>query len=93
MEDGLAVKAEETKFMLLSRNQNARKNHDIKIANTCFEDAVQFRYLETKVTNWHLIQEDTKKRLNYDNPCYHSLQNLLCSCLITRIYKTACGSI
>jgi hypothetical protein len=31
--------------MLLSRHQNARQNHDIKIANRCFENVAQFRYL------------------------------------------------
>jgi hypothetical protein len=30
--------------MLLSRHQNAGQNHDIKIANRCFENVAQFRY-------------------------------------------------
>jgi hypothetical protein len=30
---GLEVNTEKTKYMLLSRHQNARKNHDINIAN------------------------------------------------------------
>jgi hypothetical protein len=34
-----------TKHMLLSRHQNAGQNHDIKIANRCFENVAQFRYL------------------------------------------------
>jgi hypothetical protein len=37
-EVGLEVNTEETKYMLLSRHQNAGKNHDIKIGNTCFEN-------------------------------------------------------
>jgi hypothetical protein len=37
-EVGLEVNAEETKFMLLSRHQNAGQNHDIKIGNRCFEN-------------------------------------------------------
>jgi hypothetical protein len=32
-EVGLEVNAEKTKYMLLSRHQNANKNHDIKIPN------------------------------------------------------------
>jgi hypothetical protein len=32
-------------YMLLSRNQNAERNHDVKISSRCFENAVQFRYL------------------------------------------------
>jgi hypothetical protein len=32
-EVGLEVNAEETKYMLLSRHQNAGQNHDIKMGN------------------------------------------------------------
>jgi hypothetical protein len=32
-EVGLEVNARKTKYMLMSRHQNARKNHDIKIAD------------------------------------------------------------
>jgi hypothetical protein len=46
--------------MLLSRHQNAGQNHDIKIADRCFEnvDDYEFRYLRTIMTNQNLIQED-----------------------------------
>jgi hypothetical protein len=33
--------------MFLSRHQNAGQNHDIKVANSFFENVVQFRYLGT----------------------------------------------
>jgi hypothetical protein len=33
------------------------------------------------VTNKNLIQEEIKRRLNSDSACYHSVQNLLYSCL------------
>jgi hypothetical protein len=53
----------------------------------------QFRYLGAKVTNQNLIQEEIKSRLNSDNACYHSVQKLLSSHLLSknvhiRIYKT-----
>jgi hypothetical protein len=35
--------------------------------------------LSTIVTNQNLIQEESKTRLNSDNACYHSVQNLLFS--------------
>jgi hypothetical protein len=35
---GLEVNIEKTKYMLLSRDQNAGKNYDIKIANRCLEN-------------------------------------------------------
>jgi hypothetical protein len=44
-EVGLEVNTEKTKYMLLSHHQNAGQNRDIKIANRCFENVVQFRYL------------------------------------------------
>jgi hypothetical protein len=45
------------------------------------------------VTNQNLIQEEIKRRLNSGNACYHSVQNLLFSRLLSRnlkiwIYKT-----
>jgi hypothetical protein len=67
---------EKTKCMLLSRHQNAGQNHDIKIANSCFENVAQFRYLGTTITNQIMIQEEIKKRLNSGNGCYHSIQKL-----------------
>jgi hypothetical protein len=76
MEVGLVVNIEETKYMLLSRNQNAGQNHDIKITDRCFENVAQFTYLGTTLTNQNLIQEETKRRLNTGNACYHSVQNL-----------------
>jgi hypothetical protein len=53
----------------------------------------QFKYLGTTVTNQNWIQEEIKRRLKSGNACYHSVQNLLSSCLLlknvkVRIYKT-----
>jgi hypothetical protein len=39
------------------------------------------------VTNWNFIQDDIKRRLNSANACYHSLQNLLSSCLLSKNLK------
>jgi hypothetical protein len=48
--------------------------------------------VRTTVTNQNLIQEEIKRRLNSGNACYHSVQKLLSSCLLSknvkvRIYK------
>jgi hypothetical protein len=37
-EVSLEVNTDKSKYMLLSRHQNARQNHDIKTANRCFEN-------------------------------------------------------
>jgi ribosomal protein S2 len=84
---------EKSKYILLTRRQNAGQNHDIKIADRCFENMAQFRYLGTTITNENQIQEEIKRRLNSGNACYHSVQNLLSSRLLTknikiRIYRT-----
>jgi hypothetical protein len=56
-------------LMFLSSHQNAEQYHDIKIANRCFENVVDFIYLGTTVTNQNLIQEEITKRLNSGNAC------------------------
>jgi hypothetical protein len=69
------------------------KDRDVKITNRSFGNVLQFKYLGTTVTNQNLIQEEIKGRLNSGNACYHSVQNLLSSHLLSknfkiRIYKT-----
>jgi hypothetical protein len=50
-EVGLEINIEKTKYIFLSRHQNAGRNRDIKIANRSFKNVSQFKYLETAVTN------------------------------------------
>jgi hypothetical protein len=73
--------------MSLFRHQNAGQNHDIKIGNRRFENVAQFRYLGTTITNENLIQEEIKRRLNSGNACYHSVQNILSSRLLSKNIK------
>jgi hypothetical protein len=72
--------------MLLSRRQIGR-NLDITISNRSFENVPQFKYLGTTVTNENLIQEEIKMRLNSGNACYHSIQTLLSSRLLSKNLK------
>jgi hypothetical protein len=93
IEVGLEVNAEKTKYMLLSRHQNAGQNHNIKTGDRSFENVLQFKCLGMTVTNQNLIGEEIKRRLNSYNACYHSVQNLLSSRLLSknvkiRIYET-----
>jgi hypothetical protein len=79
--------------MLVSHDQNADQNWDINIGNRSFENVSHLKYLGTTVTNHNLIQEAIERRLNSGNACYHSVQNLWSSRLLSknvkvRIYKT-----
>jgi hypothetical protein len=92
-EVGLEINVDETKYMLLSRQQNAGQNRDIEIANRSFENVSQFKYLGTTVTNQNLVQEEIKGKLNSGNACYRSVQNILSSRLVPknakiRMYET-----
>jgi hypothetical protein len=73
--------------MLLSRDQNAGLNLDLKIGNICFEGVEQFRYLGTTITNQNLIQEEIKRILNSGNVCYHSVHYHMSSRLLPKNIK------
>jgi hypothetical protein len=60
----------------------------MKIANTFFENVVHLKYLGTTVMSESLIEEEIKGRLNSGNACYHAVQNLLSSCLLSKNVKT-----
>jgi hypothetical protein len=81
-EIGQEVNVDETKYMVMSRDQNAGRNHSIKIDNSFFERVEQFRYLGTILMNQNYIQEEIESRLKSGNACYHSVQNLLSSSLL-----------
>jgi hypothetical protein len=59
-EVGLEVNVEKTKYMLVSRDQNAGQNREIQIGNRTFETMSQFKYLGTTVTNQNFIKEEIK---------------------------------
>ena len=80
---GLGVSAEKTKCMVMSRDQNAGQNHNIKTDNKSFERVEQFKYLG-KPLNQNSIQEGIKSRLKSGNACCYSVQNLLSSCLLSK---------
>jgi hypothetical protein len=83
----MLVNVQKTKYMLLSHHQNVGQNLDIKIANRSFENVSHFKYLRTTIINQNLIQEKIKRRLNSGNACYHSVQNLQSSRLLSKYVK------
>jgi hypothetical protein len=84
---GLEVNAEKTKYMVMSRNQNAGHNHNTKIDSKSFERVEEFKYLGATLTNRNSIHEEMKSRLKSGNACYHSVQNLLSSRLLSKNTK------
>jgi hypothetical protein len=71
----------------MSRSQKIGQKLSIKIANRSFEDAAKFRYLGTTLTDQNCMHEEIKSRLNSGNACYHSVQSLLSSRLLSRNVK------
>jgi predicted transcriptional regulator len=71
----LEINAEKTKYMVISRDQNAKQNHNIKMDNKTFESVEHFKYMGTTLTNQNSIQEELKSRLKSGNTCYNSVQN------------------
>ena len=74
-ETGLEVNADNTKYMVMSRDQNARQSHNINIDNKSSESVEQFIYLRTTLMNQNYIQEEIKSRLKTGNAYYYSVQN------------------
>ena len=69
-EIGLEVNAHKTKYMIVSRDQNAGRIHNMKIDNSSIERAEEFKYLGTTLTNQNSIHEEIKSRLKLRNACY-----------------------
>ena len=84
-ETGLEVNVHKSKYMTVSRDQNAGRIHGMKMDNSSTERVEEFKYLGTTVTNQNSIQEEINCRLKLGNSCYYSVQNLLSSSLL---YKT-----
>jgi hypothetical protein len=81
---GLDIIAEKSKYMVMSRDQNAGQNNNIKISDKSFERVEQLRYLGTALTNQNFIHEEIKIKLKSGNSCCLSVQNLLSSSLLSK---------
>jgi hypothetical protein len=82
-EVGLEVNPEKTKCMLVSWCQKAGQKQSIKIVNRSFESVAKYKCLGIILTDKNCIHGEVKFRLNLGNACYHSVQSLLSSCLLS----------
>jgi len=87
-ENGPEVNVDKTKYMVMSRDQDAGQSHSMKIDNSSFERVQEFKYLGTTLTNQNSIQEEIKSRMNSGNACYHSVQNILSTILLSQNLKS-----
>jgi len=92
--NGLYINADKTKYMVMSWDQNAGKSNNRKTDHSSYERVEGFKYSRKTLTNQNSIQEEIKSKLRVGNACYHSVQILLSSSLLTKsiiinkIYRT-----
>jgi len=65
------VSADKTKYIAVSRDQNAGRIHSVRTDNSTFERVEEFKYLGTTLTNPNYIAEEIKSRLRSGNACYY----------------------
>ena len=68
----------------MSRDQIAGRSRNINTGNSSFERVEDFKYLGARLTSQYSIQGEIKSGLKSGNACYHSMQNLLSSSLLSK---------
>jgi len=78
---------DKTKYMAMSRDQNAGRSHGIKIDISSFEKVEELKKLGTIFTSQKSIQEEINSRLKSWKACYYSVQRLLSSRFMSKNLK------
>jgi hypothetical protein len=86
-EIGLEVNDDKSKYLVMSQDRNAGRDDSVKIDNSSIEREEKFKYLGTTLTDQNSIQEKIKSKLKLANACYHLVQNLLSSRLLSKNLK------
>jgi hypothetical protein len=81
-EIGVEIKTEKTEYFRMSHHKTAGQNNRNLLKS--FKNVAKFKYLGMTVTNQNYIYEEIKRRLNSGNACYHLVQNLLFSHLLSK---------
>jgi hypothetical protein len=63
-------------YILTPLHTNTGENHDINITNRSSENETMIKYLVTARTNRNCVNEEINNKLNSENACYNSVQNL-----------------
>ena len=66
---GLEVNPDESKYKVMSRDQNTGRSHNMKTDNSSSERMEEFRYLGKTLTDENSIQEEIKSRSKSGNGC------------------------
>ena len=79
--------------MVMSREQTAGLSHTMKGDDSSIQRVEEFKCLGTTLTNQNSIQGEIKSKLKLGNVCYHSVQKLLSSSMLSKnlklkIYRT-----
>jgi hypothetical protein len=61
-EAGLEVNGDKTTYIIISRDQNTGKSHNVKSDFVSFEGMEEYKYLGTNLTNQNFIQEEIRSR-------------------------------
>ena len=83
----LEVDDDKSKHKVMSRDQNAKRSHNMKTDNRSFEMVEKIKYLATTLINKNSTQDEIKSRLKSGNAYYNSVQNLLSSNLLYKNLK------
>jgi hypothetical protein len=70
--------------MVISRDHNAGRRHSIKTDNSSFERVEEVKFFLIFLTNQNSIQKEIKIRLKSRHACYHFMQNLLYSGVLSK---------
>jgi hypothetical protein len=80
----LEVYAEKTKYICMYCEQNAVQNCNITTAIKSFQNVTHLEYLWMTPVSPNCLYEGVKSRFSSENVCHNLIQNLLCSCLLSK---------
>jgi hypothetical protein len=80
----LEVYADNTKYMVMSRDKDAGRSHSMKIDNDICESVKEFKYLGTILTNQNSSKNNIRCKLKSGNACHYSVQDILSFILFSK---------